>query len=184
MRAIALRGPGHGATLGRTMMRSFLLGMILLLVPAAWAGERVRSYVFTAIVPPHECDVLPQKSIEIPPGGDRADSSDRVAIDCDPTNDGHTMLKLTFLLTDSPPALEPGQSHRYRFRWGAKLGEHANAAQGEFTHGGERCRRIVDFLLRNVAAQDPAIGPKWAAGCYSDDRWGTSMEIMLTEFSR
>ena len=157
---------------------------LLSLVGFGWAQSGSRSYVFTGVVRPADCALLPQSSLEVPPSLERASSGDRLNIQCSKLDDGQALLRMTFLLTDTPPALQPGESRRYSFRWGAKVPPDSRDPQaGEFTRDVEKCGRILEFLTKSAGARQSEIGPKWRGGCYAEDHWGLAMEITLTESS-
>ncbi len=142
-----------------------------------------RSYVFDGVVGRDDCKLLPQKSFEILPSLSRAGTRDRLIVKCGAIADGTTLLTLTFLLTDTPPALQRGERRDYSFRWGAKIAG-GNPTVGEFTRDQQKCNAILRFLLDHASAKQPAIGPTWVGGCYHEDRWGTAMEITVTEATR
>lgn len=163
-------------------MKLWLQLAVCFLALTASAQEAKRSYVFTGIVPRDDCNLLPQRSFEIRPSLNRSQTNDRLAIQCGEAMDGTTLLSMTFFLTDTPPQLQPGQSRRYSFRWGAKVGPSVRMT-GEFGADEEKCRKTLAFFL-HAAPQDPKLSPVWEGGCYGDDRFGTSLEITLTEFTR
>lgn len=167
------------------MVRGIAAALFLVaLTSGGWGQQGSRSYIFTGVVKPEDCKVLPQSSFEIHPSLSRSGSADRLSIKCAPIADGTTLLTLTFLLTDTPPALERGQSRSYSFRWGAKIEKHLNPMAGEFTHDGPRCIQILSLFSEHASAKDRNLGPQWIGGCYHEDRWGLAMELTLTEATR
>ncbi len=156
----------------------------MVLAPATWAQPGSRSYVYSGVVRPDQCSVLPQATFEISPSLSRSRSEDRLYVKCGQIPDGNTLLTLTFLLTDTPPPLKRGESRRYSFRWGAKIGRNVSSRAGEFTHNGAKCHEILTLFATKASAKDPKIEPSWVGGCYGEDRWGMAMEITLTEGTR
>lgn len=164
-------------------MRSLFLFGIICLSPFAFAGDQSRSYVFTGIVQPSDCGLLPRSSFEILPSLARVNSGDRLFVTCERVADGSTLLTLTFRLTDAPLALQPGQQRRYSFRWGAGVAEDGNVAEVEFSRDEGQCRKILN-MFEHARQQSAIIGPAWEAGCFAEDRWGEAMEITVVESTR
>ena len=165
------------------MSRWLLLLAFPLLTSLAGAQSGPRSYAYSGVVQPSECAKLPQKEFQIQPSLARSGSDDVLQIKCQKTDDGDLLLNMTFQLTDSPPPLARGESRRYSFRWGDKIGT-PRGTTGEFTHDRGRCLQILELLERVASAKDPKIEPSWKGACTAEDRWGLVMEITLTESLR
>jgi hypothetical protein len=159
-----------------------LLIVSLCMLTLASAGEPARSYVFSGRAAEVECDLLPTHSFEIRPSLERTGTSDRLTIECLP---GKEHISLTFLLRDAIalPRTKPGS---YSFRWGAKVPSDKGAPTepiGEFTADAAKCGQILK-LLKGHATHSVSTKVSWNAACYPEARWGTVMEITLTENAR
>jgi hypothetical protein len=173
------------------MMNPNRLGILLIacaLAPGfAFSQDQAkREYVFRGTVSAAECRELPARRFDIGPSMDRANSQDRLMVQCEPGNsDKPGSLSLTFTLVG---ALQPNDNNttQYSFRWGRDVGAQRYSTVGQFTRDAQKCTTLVALFQSKVsrtaasASVNIRESPQWTASCNPDDQWGTSMEIVLT----
>jgi hypothetical protein len=145
-----------------------------------------REYVFRGTVSEAECRQLPVLRFDIGPSMDRANSLDRLAVQCEPGDtDKPGSLSLTFTLVGE---IQPNDNNtkQYSFRWGHLVGVQHYSTVGQFTRDAQKCTTLVALFQSKVSktAASTSVNiresPQWTASCNPDDQWGTSMEIVLT----
>jgi TonB family protein len=147
-----------------------------------------KKFVFSGAVTEADCLDLPTSSFEVSPSnGPQGGTTNRLVIDCLPTQDQKNVftLTLTFLITEAPPASPDLGNRSYYFRWGESKASKQLPMVGEFTKDENRCVRFASLFTTKVSRDAASTtehlltSPRWSVSCNGDDLWGTSMEFEL-----
>jgi hypothetical protein len=146
-----------------------------------------KKFVFSGAVTEADCLDLPISSFEVRPSNARAGTTNRLVIDCLPTQDQKNVftLTLTFLITEGPPSSPDLHDRSYYFRWGESKASKQLPMVGEFTKDENRCVRFASLFTTKVSRDATSTtehlptSPHWSVSCNGDDLWGTSMEFEL-----
>jgi len=145
-----------------------------------------REYVFRGDVSEAECREFPALQFDIPPSMDRANSKDHLTVRCVPgEEDKSSSLSLIFIIIGDTNR-NNSSTRQFSFRWGQDVGENRDSTVGQFTKDAQKCTAFVALFQSKISKtaayslDNLQQSPQWTAGCNPDDRWGTSMEIVLT----